>query len=222
MRRLGIALFALLILVPAPYASADLVFTTNIVVSGTGLGAVSTIVTAHATGQDTHESACINQNGSFTPCLGGVEGTDNVAINQVLTFTNDTSFAAVVNISETGQDLTVTLTDLYLTFCGTGGGGCHDAFYTGGDIDLSAGTGTGIGQSGFVFVLDAAQAAIVAGLGSSVTVSGGLEFEEGSTNDGSETLWVIQVPGQPVPEPTTLVLVGAGLAGIMLRRKNRK
>src|SRR6476646_7647925 len=122
---------ALLTLVLASNARADLVFTTDISVSGSGLGAVNTIVTVH---DNTTEGGCINQNGTETPCLDGVTEHDNIAINQVLTVNNTTSFAAVVNLSETGQDLTVTLTNLYLTFCGTG---CYTATYTGGPIDLT-------------------------------------------------------------------------------------
>lgn len=215
-------LVGLFVVGSAPTASASLIFVTDIEVTGTGLGAVNTLLTVHDPGgsgnQNYIESGCINQNDTMTPCLGGVEGGDNTAINQVLTFSNDTSYAAVVNISETGEEgPNVTLTHLYLEFCGTLG--CHVAYYTGGPILLEGGTGTGTGGSGFVFRLTDAEALIVAGLGSSVMVSGGVQFAEGSTSDGNETVYVIQTEGnRVVPEPAILLLMGTGLLAAARRR----
>lgn len=199
---------------------------TDITVEGSGLGAVNTLITGNAVGQDTLESFGINQNGTFTPVTSfGIQGGDNLAINNVLSFPNTTNFGAVVNIAETGQDLTVTLTNLYLTFVGTGGG-THTAYWigpAGGSLDLTQGTGTGIGGSGFVFALDPTEAAIVAALGPTVTISGGVQFADGSTNNGPETVYVIRLEGnQVVPEPMSLLLLGLGLVGLAGVKRFRK
>jgi hypothetical protein len=218
---------ALLTLGLASNARADLVFTTSIAVNGSGLGNVNTLVTVHDSGgggsANGTEGGCINQDGSETPCLDGVTENDNQAQNQVLTVANTTNFAAVVNLSETGQDKTVTLTNLYLTFCGTS---CYTAIYTGGPIDLTEGGsgGTGTGGSGFTFELDSASFASVQALGPIVTVSGGLQFANGSTNDGNEALFLVTTAGAtptPVPEPASLTLFGLGLSsvGYLVRRR---
>jgi hypothetical protein len=174
-------------------AFADLIFDTNILVEGSGLGNVNTLVTVlddntSAPGSDGIESGCINQDGSFSPCLGGIDGGDNQAQNHVLSLPNDTSFAAVVNLAEPRGDKSATLTDLYLTFHGSGG--IHTACCTGSPLVLTSGEGTGIGSSGFVFRLNDAEFATASGLGPTVTISGGVQFLYGTTRGGHDTVYV--------------------------------
>lgn len=211
-------LIALLLLGASGSANASLILDNELNVLGTGLGAVNTLVTVHDPGgpgnQNGIESGCINQNGSFSPCLDGVQGGDNTALNQVLSLANNTSFGAVVNIAETGQDAAATLTNLYLTFHGANG--TYTATYDGGPVNLVEGNGTGTGGAGFPFLLDSLEYAIVQGLGPNVTISGGVQFAYGTTNDGSETVYVIQtdtvLPPSSIPEPGTLGLLAVALA----------
>ena len=225
---------------------ADLMYTPGIVqISGTGLGAVNTLVTVHDPGgpgtQNGTESGCIDSAGSTTSgCLLGVEGGDNTAINQtfllsqVLASGQDAGdLVVVVNVAETGQDLSVTLTDLYITL--TNATTSMTFSYTGPDLILTQGgnEGTGTGNSGFEFSLDLLQSNAAAAFcaGFDCIISGGVQFANGSTSDGNETVHIISATGptcdpncgpppNQVPGPASLVLVGAGLlASVIVRRR---
>src|SRR5688572_15115282 len=95
-------------------AHASLIFTTDIEITGTGLGAVNTLVTVHDSVTPNQqpplptEGGCVLQSGAVgsagDPCLGEITEFDNTALNQTFTFDTTLNFAAVVNISETGND----------------------------------------------------------------------------------------------------------------------
>ncbi len=219
-------------------AQADLIFAPAVQVQGSGLGAVNTLVTAgdgSTPGNPTIESGCVSSTGGASSnfsCLNGLLGGDNQAINttrllSTVSSTDASDLALVVNIAETGRDVTVTLTDLYLSLYSLGGTLLGNFQYTGPDIDLTQGTGTGIGGSGFVFVLDAAQGALADAacpVLSQCYAGGGFQFGLGSTNNGPETLYITSVAGggqppQQIPEPGILGLLGVGLLGAYAARR---
>lgn len=229
-------------------AHADLLFFGPNTASGTGLGAVNSLVTAHDPGgsgdNNGTESACIEatSTGDVTsPChfLAGEQGGDNVtgAGNNTYTLaslassTNPTvdagELALVVNVAEPGNDTTVTLTDLYLSaFNGTTTDYFH---YTGGPLVLNQDSQSpnGTGQSGFLFYLSAAEAAEANTFCSTGTcvIGGGVQFAAGTTANGNETVYITSlpagVPPQEIPEPGVLSLLGAGLIAFVARKRRK-
>lgn len=246
-------------LIGAGNASANLILNSEIQITGTGLGAVNTLATVHDPGgpgnQNDTESGCVSWDsatgGTATNfnCLLGLEGGDNTAINNTFLLsdiagvTTAGELALVVNISETGQDVSVSLTDLYLSFYTASNGTLLGTFsYVGPDLTLTQGSGTGLGGSGFVFTLDAAQQAQANALCpvlADCIAGGGVQFAQFSTNDGNDTLHLIGVesdvvcpPGstdplcgpQQVPEPGILWLLAISLLAFgvpALRRHSR-
>src|SRR5262245_45037138 len=98
---------------------------TNIAVAASDLTAANTLITVHVGGpNDAVESACINQQGTFTSCLNNatthVAGGDNIGQNHLLTFSSTDNFAVVVDAKGSAQSIG-SLTDLYLTFHGDNG-----------------------------------------------------------------------------------------------------
>ncbi len=216
-------------------AQADLIFTTDITVSGSGLGAVYTLVTGHETTPPGSESGCVYYSGGVDvfggncPGAGYIAGGDEIAngpggtvllSDMGLSSNQGGSVGVVFNVSETGGDKAVDLEALALWFYDAGGNLVYTATLDAADIGTyGKDTGTGLGGSGQVFILDATQAAAVNAL-SVYRVGGG--FNATNTNDGNETLYAFSVPGATTPEPTALSLFGLALFGAAHRLRRRK
>jgi len=85
-------------------------------------------------------------------------------------------------------------------------------------------TVSGIGGAGYLFKLDAAQqaAATAAGVFNTQTTIVGLSASTSNASGGPETFFLARVPGiSSVPEPASMLLMGAGLIGLALVRKRR-
>jgi hypothetical protein len=216
-----------------PIARADTTFVGPVDMSGTGFGAVNTVMTMQATGTQMGgvESGCVGvsdagrlnttiqwlqQHHQTDPdlCQGGNTGgfekpPSNFPHNQTLLVSNASQIGVVFN-SDQPAGGTVSLSNLVFVFFNANG----DVGFTSGptsQVFSSTESEPGIGNSGWLFGLDAtqqaaAQAAINAGFdlfGLSATVT--------DSTGGPETFYLVNQSTISAPEPSTLWLLGAGL-----------
>ncbi len=224
----------------ASLAPASLILESPVEQSGTGLGAVNTLLTLQSPGGATIETGCAAPSGAGST-TAGCGFTDSSVQAQFGTPTladagidSAADLRVVFNASEPGSDLDIQLNQLVLTL--------YDAVGTAIDTHSLAApvlfptVANGMGHSGFLFRLDDAQAtsaqtiinangglsAVRMGLGASVGVAAG---GTGSATGGPETFFVENVTsigGVAVPEPASIVLIGAGLAGLIAINKKRR
>jgi hypothetical protein len=225
----------------ASQGMAALVHATDPELTGTGLGAVLTIVTAHDTGNDADgiESGCVSWNGAdvLAACTAGFEGVggdESTGASQTLTrelseiidLTTIADIGLVFNINEPGNDGNLDLRDLYFTvYSADGTSEIFSAFLDPETINLMNGSGSGVGQAGFLFILDDPQRtdamlaeSLAGGFDATWRVGGGFEAENFA--GGPETMFVVKAPGGgsgdigEIPEPSSMLLIGGGLLGL--------
>ena len=226
--KLGLVAAGITSFATAGHASLVLLGAENF--QGTGLGAVNTILTITSPANSTSETGSVSFNGTSDvrtgDTLNGASQTLTRSIGE-LGLTSATSLRVVFNALEPGNAAAngITLSNLVLNIFGTNGA----LLFTSGAFApiVFPDTQTGAGNSGFVFGLDAAQAAQAqaAGFGSANNRIG-LAATANNATGGFETFFVANTatgtPPTPVPEPATLALFGVGLLGLAAAYKARR
>jgi PEP-CTERM motif len=207
-------------------AKADLIPGGSVDLSGTGFGAVNTILTFQGTGQDmgSPESGCVGVSASgvlnttgASVCEGGnVGGNEKPPAgfphNQTFMVSNAAQIGIVFNADQPNGG-PITLSNLTMSLFNSSGslGFTSDTFSP---ITFTS-TQPGIGNSGFLFVLDPTQAAEA-----QTAINAGYDFLGLSATatpakGGPETFFLTNTGSSTnVAEPGTLVMLAIGLIGL--------
>ena len=215
-------------------AQANLIDLGVVDLNGTGLGAVNTLLTIQSPANSSEESGSVSWNGtadviSGSTALTGSSQTQTRVLGDVGVLSAD-SLRIVFNASEPGNaNNGITLNTLiFAAYTPTG----INIFSGGLAAPVSyANTFNGVGNSGFVFGLDAPQAAAfqtaVAASGFAFSsIVAGLSASASQATGGNETFFISSADGLTpptgvVPEPQTyaLLLAGLGAVGFVVKRR---
>jgi len=208
---------------------------------GTGLGAVNTVLTLQSPGNSLVESGCTALSGGSavagTNCgfndSNVKEGNGQIGAPSLATIgtTSASDLRIVFNAAQPGNTTAITINELALYFFGTGDT-TSTSFTLAAPVTLSS-MFLGVGQSGYLFGLDAQQSlvaqsfidangggAVRIGLGSSIgcpnnDCTGG-QFP---ATGGLDTFSAGAAVPTAVPEPASLLLMAAALPAFAILRK---
>jgi len=230
-------------------AFANLIYADGVQVTGTGLGAVQTVVTVQDNnlkgGTDNGtESGCVTYSGTLSnptyACAMGLQGNDNTAgsagnntylLSSIAGLADAGQLGLVVNVSEGAPANDATLTDLYLSLYNITLGTTKYFAYMGPDLILKDTDGVGVSGK-HTFILNDAEALAAKAFCpvlSDCVVAGGVQFAFGTTEATPETVYIGafegggDTGGGEAPEPASIALFGAGLLALRgMRRQPKK
>ena len=208
-------------------AFADLISLGPVSLGGQGLGSVNTVLTIQSPGSSTIETGCVGAGvagvtvtGS-SKCVSGNLGGNEQAINSTfsatsLGLTDFNNLRIIFNASEPNSN-SISLDKLALSLWNPVTGTLIDAKNLPAPVNFPN-TNPGVGNAGFGFKLDSAQAATensLLALFPNLYI--GLSASASDATGGLETFSIGSVAS--VPEPASCALVGLGFAGLIMLRK---
>jgi hypothetical protein len=226
---LVLGVFGLVTLGSSLTAKADLVRRDDVVLSGQGVGAVITVLSLQSPANSSRESGGVLADGT---AFGDFSPPSGPPKNQTFTLAtvgalNASELGLIVNLGEPNSEdpASVIATDanggfrITLQAWSSSADGTPTSFVLESNQVLEVDE-SGVGGSGLVFGLDAAQAAALDAFiaaNPNYVLSVWATFEDAQGN-----IDIIQAARiEPIPEPATMLLLGSGLLGVAATLRKR-
>jgi hypothetical protein len=210
-------------------AFADIIYLNQTIdLQGTGVGQTDPIVRLQSQGAGDVETGCIAPNGSGGQTNTGCGFTDDAVLQSnlreldSLNLANASDFRIVFNgIEPEGNDQEGITIDALEIVLYTAAGVAVETFALQAPVTIPD-TIQGQGQAGFLFGLDATQAALLQPLlGGGLLIGGGAQFSD--AQGGPDSIFLFNAgnrdPGDVVPEPSTWALMAIGVPLVIAARR---